>query len=46
MRGEFLWARSEEELVICAAEDSGYVWVYLEMYNFGVIGAADVDEDV
>ncbi len=46
MRGELLCARGEEELVVCAAEKAAYVWVDLEVYALGLVGASDVDECV
>ena len=46
MWGKFWCARGEEELVVYAAEYVVCVWVDLNIYDLGVVGAADVDEGV
>jgi hypothetical protein len=46
MWGELLCARSEKELVVCAAEDAACVWVDLEVYDLGMVGASNIDEGV
>ena len=46
VRGKFLCAWGKEELVVGAAKDASGVGVKLDVYNLGVISAADVDEGV
>ena len=46
MRGEFLCARGEEELVVGSAKDAAGVGVDIEVNDLGVVCAADGDEGV
>ena len=46
MRGEFLCARGEEELVVGSAKDAAGVGVDIEVNDFEVDCAADGDEGV
>ena len=46
MRGEFLCAWGEEELMVGASKDASCVGVDLYVDYLGVVGASDVDEGV
>ncbi len=46
MRGEFLCAWSEEDVMVGAAKDASCVGVDLYVDNLGVVSASDGDEGV